>query len=87
MGMYDTVSMTCPNCGSHTKYQSKCGPKGMKNFSIDTAPLFVIADLKDEADNDNLFCQDCGIEIGVEVQIKVRLVRVAGGESDKWRTL
>lgn len=73
MGCFDTLHFNCPNCGAAICYQSKLGEKNMSDYSLDNAPLIVIADLHDEALKDRLYCDYCHNRIHVKVRFSTRL--------------
>ena len=43
MGMFDTVWLNCPNCGSHDEIQTKSGACLLNNFSLHEAPMDVLS--------------------------------------------
>ena len=45
MGMFDTVVVTCPSCGTELEFQSKAGACQMSRYPADTIPSAVAADL------------------------------------------
>jgi len=73
MGMYDEVSIRCPNCKQYFIFQSKCGPKRLESFSLDNAPLFVIADINEDGENGKLWCEHCDSQIKVKVRFTVKV--------------
>ena len=73
MGMYDTIHFRCPNCTELNFYQSKLGECSLQEFTINEAPLLIIADLHDEAAKDRLYCEHCGNKIHIKVKFAVSI--------------
>jgi hypothetical protein len=67
MGMYDTIHIPCPKCGTPVDVQSKGGECSLKNFTLDTAPLDVIMGLVDRKYLDQ--CDKCEAYLRVVVEI------------------
>lgn len=66
MGMFDTVYITCPNCGNREGVQSKSGRCFMEEYTtIDTAPMDVMADVLGYN-----ICYSCGESFIVELASK-----------------
>lgn len=74
MGMFDTVLIECPVCGTKTSYQSKIGECNLNTYTLHNAPLLVLADVKDECDRDRLYCEKCNTKILVEVEVRIRVI-------------
>lgn len=87
MGMYDEVRMVCPVCKNPTIVQSKCGPCNLKKYTLDDAPLFVIADIHQDSQHDDLLCSHCGVKLKLIVQIKTKLVSADGLDDADWRDM
>lgn len=45
MGMFDSVYLKCPECGSQVELQSKAGECLLINYSRDNVPLNIAEDL------------------------------------------
>ncbi len=75
MGCYDTVIIKCPNCNKSFSLQSKSGRCNLVTYTIDNAPLVIIADLNEEGADGRLFCEHCStaIEISVKFLVSVRI--------------
>ena len=52
MGMFDTVIVMCPKCTHRNEFQSKMGECDLSTYSLDNAPLLLIADLNDDGKKD-----------------------------------
>lgn len=55
MGMFDSVWIPCPKCGTDVEFQSKGGECLLISFTLDTAPPRVIADIL----GDTGWCTEC----------------------------
>ena len=55
MGMFDTVHAQCPNCGHSITTQSKAGLCLLNDYSTNSVPPEVAADVEGEA----LYCEGC----------------------------
>lgn len=64
MGMFDSVYVSCPNCGSANEFQSKAGDCLLKDYSLDNAPPEILLDLKGQIQT----CFNCKKSIGIVVQ-------------------
>lgn len=86
MGMYDEVGIQCPSCHKSFIYQSKCGSCSLASYSLETAPLLIVADINYEGKCDRLYCEHCGTQLEVVVKFTTA-VRVKGfsGEPEYWR--
>jgi transcription elongation factor Elf1 len=56
MGMFDTVEFNCPHCGKALSIQSKAGPRELREFTLDNAPVEVLQDICSESK----LCKRCG---------------------------
>ena len=45
MGLYDSVWVKCPKCGTENEFQSKSGCGGLNNYSLETCPDDVLEDV------------------------------------------
>lgn len=81
MGMYNTIHFKCPNCNGINSYQSKMGECTLSDFTVDDAPLLLIADLNDEAVKSRLYCEHCNSKLQVQVRFSVTITcdSVEGG--------
>ncbi len=44
MGMFDSITVSCPSCGKEQRTQSKSGPCRLDDYELDTAPINVLLD-------------------------------------------
>jgi len=88
MGCFDTLNFTCPACGKPTSEQSKAGNCSLDNFTLDNAPLTVIADINDDGKNGSLYCEHCNTQLELEVCF-IAIPRIRGAETtdDDWRSV
>jgi len=77
MGMFDTVVVECPLCKYQNEFQSKYGDCTLETYTIENAPLLLIADLNDDGKKDRLLCGQCFAKLEVIVQFMVT-VKVKG---------
>jgi len=56
MGLFDSVYAACPSCGTPIEFQSKEGDCSLTNYSVATAPKFVLLDVLNEPH----YCRKCG---------------------------
>ena len=45
MGMFDSVWVKCPKCGTENEFQSKSGECLLDNFSLEKCPIDVLANV------------------------------------------
>lgn len=59
MGMFDSVYVTCPDCGTREELQTKAGDCLCYTYILgqDVIPPEIIRDLE----NERVLCADCGI--------------------------
>ena len=65
MGMFDTVVIRCPHCDSKVKMQSKMGPCILMEYTLNDAPLEVLADVA--VNSQHTECH-CGAVVSVDVE-------------------
>ena len=81
MGMFDTVHARCPNCGADITTQSKAGACLLHDYSTESLPMAVAADVEGE-------CMHCGVCDGTFVlttgnpAARVRMFLSTGGDYD-----
>jgi transcription elongation factor Elf1 len=85
MGLFDEVAIQCPNCGKTTTFQSKYGPCNCERYSLEDAPLLVIADINDEGKSGRLYCEYCEVQLEVPVRF-IATVQLRGSiVNNDWR--
>lgn len=65
MGMYDTVLVRCPQCGTVAEFQSKSGKCLLETYARDEAPDDVVRGVNRHAP---ATCVKCGVRFGVEIE-------------------
>ena len=55
MGMYDTVTFTCPRCEAQLENQSKAGDCTLQRFDQDSVPVVIAEDIRE----DTVYCETC----------------------------
>lgn len=65
MGMYDTVLVRCPQCGTSAEFQSKSGNCTLETYSLDEASDDVLLDVNRHSP---ATCAKCGARFGVEIE-------------------
>lgn len=71
MGVYDSVMVPCPRCGTRVEAQSK-GSKWpvLSCYHLESAPLDVLSDVNRHAP---FTCPKCGASFDVELNVTVRV--------------
>lgn len=64
MGMFDSVYVTCPRCGSSVEFQSKAGECYLRTYSNQEVPTEIAADLNDTSER----CK-CGALVTVRASL------------------
>ena len=67
MGMYDTLVVNCPQCGSRVHFQSKAGECSLTEYSIFNVPAQIAVD----CENDVEICPNCCKPVNLHVQSMV----------------
>ena len=57
MGMFDSVWLKCPKCGTENEFQSKSGPCCLGSYTADNVPADVVLDINRHAPT---ACTKCG---------------------------
>lgn len=77
MGMYDSVMVPCPQCGTKNEFQSKGGDCSLAEYELADAPADVLLD----ADRHDGRCHDCGTRYRLVIHKTVSAsVEVIGSE-------
>ena len=66
MGMYDSVMVPCPKCGTKIEFQSKGGNLDMMVYELDEAPSDVLSDINRHAP---YCCPTCKHNVIVDIVI------------------
>lgn len=85
MGVYDEVIIDCPSCSEFHMEQTKWGNCSLSCYTIDNAPLAILAGLKEQSDANALVCEHCAASLKLHIEIRPR---ISVAVSDKpWRTI
>jgi hypothetical protein len=68
MGMFDEVHIQCPRCYEYFIVQSKAGKRTLASYTLDDAPLAIVADIHEDGKNDKLYCQHCKTLLEIRVK-------------------
>jgi len=55
MGMFDSLIVSCPDCGHHIEFQSKSGPCELRIYREDNLPTDVAIGMNGDINN----CKNC----------------------------
>lgn len=64
MGVYDSVMVPCPVCGTVSEFQSKSGECLMREYTLEECPQDVLGDVNRHAPN---VCEQCKIQYYVHI--------------------
>jgi hypothetical protein len=67
MGMFDTVLVPCPECGTEEEFQTKSGDCLLATYTLEEAPPDVLGDINRHAP---ATCGKCGTLFGVRLDVK-----------------
>ena len=65
MGMFDTVLVPCPKCGTESEFQSKGGECMLRTYKLDDCPSDVLSDVNRHSPN---ICEQCETKFEVELR-------------------
>lgn len=65
MGLFDSVMVPCPSCGTKEEFQSKSGPCLLDTFELEEAPEDVLLDVNRHSP---ITCSKCGAKFGVAIR-------------------
>jgi hypothetical protein len=65
VGLYDTVMVPCPQCGTRAEFQSKSGVCDLETYALHEAPDDVLRDVNRNAP---VTCSKCQARFGVEIE-------------------
>jgi uncharacterized Zn finger protein len=72
MGMFDSVWVKCPNCGTANEFQSKGGGCALIDYTLEDAPADVLSDVNRHAP---VSCSKCGNSYKVKVTVTASVER------------
>lgn len=79
MGMFDSVTVSCPECGDLVDQQSKAGRRNLAVFTLDNAPLEILLDIA----KDTIFCTK-GHRFYVQLKVIHSAHTIAGDNPITW---
>ncbi len=79
MGMYDSIRIPCPECHTPYEFQSKGGECLLHEYTLENAPLSVLADLYPPVAT----CAKCKSSFKIEVSHMAWPVRCAPPEKKR----
>jgi ribosomal protein S27AE len=79
MGCFDSIIVECPACGTEVEFQTKAGDCNLDRFTLEEAPLIVLADCVDR----RLRCKKCGRTIGLVARALAKVVLYPPGTSER----
>lgn len=68
MGLFDSVMVPCPECGTINEFQSKGGDCRLAEYTLADAPSDVLID----AVGYTVTCTECGYPYHLEVNVSAR---------------
>lgn len=68
MGMFDTVLVPCPKCGTENEFQSKGGDCSLNVYKLKDCPPDVMSDVNC---NSPTKCEKCGVRYFVDYELGV----------------
>ena len=66
MGMFDTVMVPCPTCGTRAEFQSKGGDCNLEVYELHEAPSDVLSNVNQHSP---YTCEKCGSVFAVKIQV------------------
>ena len=73
MGMFDTVMVPCPQCGTKNEFQSKGGECKLAVYDLEDVPVDVLSDANRYPNS----CSKCGIPYKIVIQYSASVARVS----------
>ena len=67
MGMFDSVMVSCPKCGTENEIQSKGGDCTMTTYYAHDAPPMVLLDAIADKDYGVVTCKECATKYCLEL--------------------
>lgn len=76
MGMFDTVWVPCPSCGTKIGFQTKSGDCSLEDYELHNVPSDVAIDIRRHAPYP---CPTCNALVDVSLQVII-IPTIVGGE-------
>lgn len=70
MGMFDSVMVPCPSCGTVTEFQSKGGDCTLSTYTLEDAPADVLSDVNRHSP---VTCAKCNTAFSVATCVETRV--------------
>ncbi len=67
MGLFDSVWVNCPMCGTANEFQSKSGDCYLSNYTLEHCPKNVLMDINRHAP---IICTNCKSPYEVDIEAK-----------------
>ena len=74
MGLFDSVTVPCPDCGTYNDFQSKGGDCMMDTYTLEDVPADVLLDVNRHP----VSCRSCGTPYHVRAEITVKTEIIKG---------
>lgn len=68
MGMFDSIYVKCPNCGTSEEFQTKSGDCLLQCYNLNNAPDDVLLDVNRHSP---YTCRKCGTQFAVDIKKRV----------------
>lgn len=85
MGMFDSVWVECPKCGTENEFQSKSGFCGLEHYKLDDCPDNVLVNVNRHSPCQ---CHECGILYEVDIHARkavlIKPKTKTEVETEKW---
>ena len=70
MGMFDSIYVKCPNCGTKEEFQTKGGDCLLRCYNLKDAPSDVLADVNRHSP---YTCRKCGTQFAVDIKNRISI--------------
>lgn len=83
----DTLNLECPDCQSFVPVTTYKGPCESRDFSVDEAPLSILAEVNEESRHECVQCQSCGMQIALVIKFIAyeKQLTIQRQSNRKWR--
>ncbi len=71
MGLFNEVTVECPNCGEVHIHQSKAGSCCLSTHSLDTAEEEDAKDFLEDVQAGDVYCGECGHKFTAQKKVRV----------------
>lgn len=70
MGMFDSVYVDCPKCGTDIEFQSKAGDCILGTYNLNNAPQEILEDIEGDVEE----CHKCGETVKILFEASTKAV-------------